>query len=53
MKAARSKEVARLPSQVNGTELLMASRMYGGGLRLLECAELRVKDLAGTGYPTT
>ena len=23
---------------------LMASLMYGGGLRLLECAELRVKD---------
>ena len=24
----------------------MASLMYGGGLRLLECVELRVKDIA-------
>jgi integrase len=30
---------------LNGTAWLMASLMYGSGLRLLECVELRVKDL--------
>jgi integron integrase len=38
-------EVASLLSQLNGPVWLMASLMYGAGLRLLECAELRVKDL--------
>jgi integron integrase len=38
-------EVAQLLSHVHGPVWLMASLMYGGGLRLLECAELRVKDL--------
>ncbi len=38
-------ETARLLSELRGTEWLMASLMYGAGLRLLECAELRVKDL--------
>lgn len=38
-------EVARLLSELRGTEWLMASLMYGAGLRLTECAELRVKDL--------
>ncbi|HUF23538.1 MAG TPA: integron integrase [Vicinamibacterales bacterium] len=38
-------EVARLLSELNGTGWLMASLMYGAGLRLLECAELRIKDL--------
>lgn len=38
-------EVARLLAQMRGTVWLMAALMYGSGLRLLECAELRVKDL--------
>ena len=38
-------EVALLLSQLRGPVWLMASLMYGAGLRLLECAELRVKDL--------
>lgn len=38
-------EVALLLSQLRGSVWLMASLMYGAGLRLLECAELRVKDL--------
>ena len=38
-------EVGRLLSQLRGPVWLMASLMYGAGLRLLECAELRVKDL--------
>ena len=38
-------EVARLLSKLHGPVWLMASLMYGAGLRLLECAELRVKDL--------
>lgn len=39
-------EVARLLSQLRGTEWLMASLMYGAGLRLTECAELRLKNIA-------
>jgi integron integrase len=38
-------EVTLLLSQLRGPVWLMASLMYGAGLRLLECAELRVKDL--------
>jgi integrase len=38
-------EVRRLLSNVGGTNWLMASLMYGAGLRLLECVELRVKDV--------
>jgi integron integrase len=38
-------EVTALLSRLRGPTWLMASLMYGGGLRLLECAELRVKDL--------
>src|SRR5438094_691732 len=38
-------EVSALLSRLHGTVSLMASLMYGAGLRLLECAELRVKDL--------
>ena len=40
-----SDEVASVLSQLRGPVWLMASLMYGAGLRLLECAELRVKDL--------
>lgn len=38
-------EVRVLLAQLTGSVWLMASLMYGAGLRLLECAELRVKDL--------
>ena len=38
-------EVRRLLAALDGTVWLMASLMYGSGLRLLECVELRVKDL--------
>ena len=38
-------EVSSLLSRLRGPVWLMASLMYGAGLRLLECAELRVKDL--------
>jgi len=38
-------EVARVLGHLHGPVWLMASLMYGAGLRLLECAELRVKDL--------
>jgi integrase len=38
-------EVSAILRHLYGTPWLMASLMYGGGLRLLECARLRVKDL--------
>src|SRR5439155_7804854 len=38
-------EVAALLGRLRGPVWLMESLMYGGGLRLLECAELRVKDV--------
>jgi integron integrase len=38
-------EVRRALAQLDGTVWLMASLLYGAGLRLLECAELRVKDV--------
>lgn len=38
-------EVAAVLAQLHGVERLMASLLYGGGLRLMECVELRVKDL--------
>ena len=38
-------EVSALLSRLSGPVWLMASLMYGAGLRLLECAELRVKDI--------
>ena len=37
-------EVASLLLQLHGPVWLMASLLYGSGLRLLECAEVRVKD---------
>ena len=42
-------EVAAVLSQLEGVEHLMASLLYGAGLRLLECATLRVKDIDFTG----
>jgi integrase len=38
-------EVRRLLSELTGVVWLMASLVYGAGLRGLECVELRVKDL--------
>ncbi len=38
-------EVAALLRELAGVERLMASLLYGAGLRLLECCRLRVKDL--------
>jgi integron integrase len=38
-------EVTDLLDRLEGTPLLMASLLYGSGLRLLECARLRVKDV--------
>lgn len=38
-------EVARLLGVMEGTCALMARLMYGTGMRLMECAGLRVKDL--------
>ncbi len=37
-------EVRALLGQLQGTTWLMAALIYGGGLRLLECLRLRVKD---------
>ena len=53
----RAKKPARLPvvftkeearavlSRLEGTKWLMASLLYGAGLRLMECVRLRVKDI--------
>jgi integron integrase len=38
-------EVQRLLAHLHGTRGLMASLLYGAGLRLRECLKLRVKDL--------
>ncbi len=38
-------EVRAVLSHLRGTPWLMASLIYGSGLRVLECARLRVKDL--------
>ncbi len=38
-------EVAATLGQLSGTTWLMASLLYGSGLRLLECCRLRVKDV--------
>jgi integron integrase len=38
-------EVARVLQQLSGREWLMASLLYGTGMRLLECVRLRVKDV--------
>lgn len=39
------KEVAALLGRMTGTKWLMASILYGAGLRLTECLTLRVKDV--------
>lgn len=38
-------EVAAVLAQLTGMNHLMASLLYGAGLRLMECLRLRVKDL--------
>jgi integron integrase len=38
-------EVAALLDQLRGTAHLIACLLYGGGLRLLECLQLRIKDI--------
>ena len=38
-------EVQRVLGEMQGTKWLMASLLYGAGLRLRECLKLRVKDL--------
>jgi integron integrase len=38
-------EVRAVLAKMSGAPLLMASLMYGSGLRLLECAQLRIKDV--------
>jgi integron integrase len=38
-------EVSRLLGAMRGTKRLMASLLYGAGLRLTECLKLRVKDV--------
>ena len=38
-------EVATVLEHLSGMPLLMGSLLYGSGLRLLECARLRIKDL--------
>lgn len=38
-------EVQRLLGEMSGVQKLMAQILYGGGLRLMECAQMRVKDI--------
>jgi integron integrase len=38
-------EAVRVINQLSGTHKLMAQLLYGSGLRLMECARLRIKDL--------
>jgi len=38
-------EVTAVLNRLHGTPWLMASLLYGAGLRVLECARLRVKDV--------
>ncbi len=38
-------EIRAVLAELDGVPRLMASLLYGSGLRLLECAQLRVKDL--------
>lgn len=38
-------EVAQVLQRMRGREWLMASLLYGSGLRLMECVRLRVKDV--------
>lgn len=46
-------EVTRIFTKMNGTSKLMAQLIYGCGLRLRECFDLRVKDLDLEGQSLT
>lgn len=39
------KEVTAILQQLEGTRWLMASLLYGSGMRLMECIRLRIKDI--------
>jgi site-specific recombinase XerD len=41
-------EVRSVLARLDGTRWLMASPLYGAGLRLMECVRLRVKDVRTT-----
>ena len=43
--APTKEEVKKVIDQMNGLPRLMAILLYGGGLRLMECCRLRVKDI--------
>jgi integron integrase len=38
-------EVQRVLGHLSGTEWLIAAMLYGGGMRILECLQLRAKDV--------
>ncbi|WP_093071205.1 integron integrase, partial [Thiothrix caldifontis] len=38
-------EVAKLFAELDGTQLLIAKLLYGTGMRLMECATLRIRDI--------
>lgn len=38
-------EMSQLLAQLSGTQHLMASLLYGSGMRLMECVRLRVQDI--------
>ena len=38
-------EITRLFAHLDGTHLLMARLLYGTGMRLMECVQLRIKDV--------
>ena len=40
-----NKEILNIFDQLSGTSKLMAMVIYGGGLRLQECLQLRIKDI--------
>ena len=46
-------EVSKVLAQLAGTSHLMASLLYGSGLRLMECVRLRVKDVDFAYYQLT
>lgn len=46
-------EVHAVLGELHGVPWLMASLMYGAGLRLLECARLRVKDIDFSRFEVT
>jgi integron integrase len=46
-------EIGQILARLDGTVRLMAALMYGSGLRLLECLQLRVKDVDLDGHVIT